>query len=129
MNNYKKEIVEHIFDNINSYTGTTVSELHNNLFNNDYYIIGRYEAEQWLTKGPGVFQAIGEIKEYEENNFGEVTTDLSESERVVNMYVYILGEKIMNECTTINDNWDNELTDEMADKIKDELVNIDLYTI
>ncbi len=29
------------------------------------------------------------------DNYGEVTTDLSEPERVVNMYVYIIGEEIL----------------------------------
>ncbi|GAI78565.1 unnamed protein product, partial [marine sediment metagenome] len=39
---------------------------------------------------------IGEIQEYENNNFGEVNTDLAQAEKVVNMYVYILGEEILN---------------------------------
>ena len=37
------------------------------------------------------------IKEYEEDNFGEVTTELDNPEKVVNMYVYILGEDIMSD--------------------------------
>ena len=35
------------------------------------------------------------VKEYEEENFGEVTTDLSDPERVVNMYAYIVGEEVV----------------------------------
>ena len=70
-------------------------ELHNEIFNTDYYIIGTYEAKQWLSDK--VFDVIDYIKEYEESNFGEVTTDLSEPEKVVNMYVYILGEEILYE--------------------------------
>ena len=41
------------------------------------------------------FDVIGEIKEYEESEFGEPYTDLSDVEKVVNMYVYILGEHII----------------------------------
>ena len=37
------------------------------------------------------------IKDYELNNFGEITTDFSNSEQVVNMYVYIVGEEILEE--------------------------------
>ena len=37
------------------------------------------------------------IKEYEEDNFGEVTTELDNPEKVVNMYVYIVGEDLINE--------------------------------
>jgi len=70
-------------------------ELHNEIFNTDYYIIGTYEAKQWL--GDFVFEAIDKIKEYEESNFGEVNTDLSDPEKIVNMYVYIIGEELIYE--------------------------------
>ena len=43
------------------------------------------------------FNIIGIIKDYEKDNFGEVTTDLSDPEKVVNMYVYIVGEDIVND--------------------------------
>ena len=33
----------------------------------------------------------------EEDNFGEVTTELDNPEKVVNMYVYIVGEDLINE--------------------------------
>jgi hypothetical protein len=68
-------------------------DLHNEIFNTDYYIIGNYEATQWL--GDQVFAIIGTIKEYEEDNFGEVTTDLTSPEKIVNMYVYIVGEELI----------------------------------
>jgi hypothetical protein len=71
------------------------NELHNEIFNTDYYIIGTYEAKQWLSDK--VFDVIDYIKEYEEDNFGEVTTDLGNPEAVVNMYAYILGEEILYE--------------------------------
>ena len=68
-------------------------DLHNQFFNEDYYIIGRYEAKQWL--GDQVFDVISIIQEYENDNFGEVNTELDNPEKVVNMYVYIVGEDIM----------------------------------
>ena len=68
-------------------------ELHHECFNTDYYIIGTYKATKWL--GEEVFNVIEYIKEYENNNFGEVTTDFSDPEKIVNMYVYIIGEKIV----------------------------------
>lgn len=71
------------------------NELHNELFNTDYYIIGIYEAKEWL--GSYAFDVIDCIKEYEQDNFGEVHTDLSSPEAVVNMYAYILGEEILYE--------------------------------
>ena len=68
-------------------------ELHHLAFNTDFYIIGTYKAEKWLEDH--VFDVIGIVKEYEKSNFGEVTTDLSNPERVVNMYTYIVGEEIV----------------------------------
>tara|TARA_R100001163_G_C5013060_1_gene158312 strand:- start:471 stop:794 length:324 start_codon:yes stop_codon:yes gene_type:complete len=68
-------------------------ELHHEIFNTDYYIIGTYKAKQWL--GADAFDAIAIIKDYEMDNFGEVYTDLSNPERVVNMVVYIIGEEIV----------------------------------
>ena len=71
------------------------SELHHEAFNLDYYIIGTYQAQQWL--GDHAFYAIQVIKDYEESCFGEVTTDLSDPEKVVNMYAYIVGEQVVYE--------------------------------
>jgi len=70
-------------------------DIHNEIFNTDYYIIGTYKAKKWL--GDQAFDVIGIIKEYEEDNFGEVTTELDNPEAVVNMYVYIIGEDLINE--------------------------------
>ena len=72
-----------------------ITELHHEIFNTDYYIIGRYQATQWL--GTEVFNCIGTIKDYEQENFGVLSTDLSEPEHIVNMYVYIVGEQVLHE--------------------------------
>lgn len=80
-------------------------ELHHEAFNTDYYIIGTYKAEQWLEGH--VFEVIDIIKDYEMFHFGEVNTDLSEPERVVNMYTYIVGEEIVAEW--LNNNPEEEV--------------------
>lgn len=69
--------------------------LHHEVFNNDYYIIGRHEASKWL--GDQVFNVISCIKDFENDNYGKVLTDFSEPEKVVNMYVYIVGESIVSD--------------------------------
>ena len=84
-----------------------MDDLHNHAFNNDYYIIGRYKATQWLEDQ--VFNIINIIKEYEQDNFGEVTTDLSEPEKVVNMYTYIVGKDVYGEWRNKQDeDWEDE---------------------
>ena len=56
---------------------------------------------------------IETIREYEESNFGEVTTDFSDSEKVVNMYTYIVGEQVVSE-------W---LHEKQEEEIKKALIN------
>jgi len=117
-----KEVIKSGIDNIDGYKGQSVeaSELHHHLYNEDYFIIGYYNAEQFLNKY-GVFAAIEKIKQYEQDNFGEVNTDFSDSEKVANMFAYIVGEEALNDCKTLSDNWDKQLTDKQLDKIKKEL--------
>ena len=74
-----------------------ISDLHHELFNEDYYIIGYYQAEQWLEKhGLSAFAAISEVQEYEEFNFGEKNV-YDNAEKLVNMLVYIYGEQFLYE--------------------------------
>ena len=116
------ELKQHAIDYIKDYEPACYGcDLHNEIFNSDYYIIGRYQAEQWLVKHIGVFNAIGEIKEYEESNFGGVITDLSESEKVVNMIVYIAGEEILSNIKSLSDNCNNRLDEEACKLIIEEL--------
>ena len=72
-------------------------DLHNFLFNQNYYIIGTWKAKKWL--GDELFNVIDYIKDYEKNyfDFMEDSTDFSSPEKVVNMYAYIIGEEIVQE--------------------------------
>ncbi len=96
---YKQdEIAQHFQDYLTENTpddDSDPSELHHEAFNMDYYIIGTYQATQWL--GDRAFEVINIIKDYEQSNFGEVYTDLSSPEAVVNMYAYIVGETVVYE--------------------------------
>jgi len=101
MKQYKyDEIKSHFEDFINDennkdFIKDNLDDLHHEIFNTDYYIIGTYEAKKWL--GDEVFNIIDTIKQYENDNFGEVNTDFSDPEKVVNMYVYIIGEEIVSD--------------------------------
>lgn len=97
----KEEIAEHFQDYLKDNEVNTRNELpqdweddlHHQVFNTDYYIIGRHQAKKWLEDE--AFNVIEIIKEYEQSNFGEVYTDFSDPEKVVNMYTYIVGEEIV----------------------------------
>tara|TARA_R100000541_G_scaffold40987_2_gene48455 strand:+ start:353 stop:691 length:339 start_codon:yes stop_codon:yes gene_type:complete len=98
-NQYKYEEIKSVFEDFindkqnKDFIENHKDDLHHEVFNTDYYIIGTYKAKKWL--GDQVFNIIETIKEYEESNFGQVSTDFSEPEKVVNMYVYIIGEEIV----------------------------------
>ena len=96
MNELKQDVKNYIIDQLNDDVGLNehISDLHHYLLNEDYFIIGYYKAEQWLKKD-SIFNAIEIIKNYENDNFGQVSTDLSSSENVANMLAYILGEEIL----------------------------------
>ena len=101
----KEDVKEYIIDQLESDVGLDqhISDLHHYLLNEDYFIIGSYRAEQWLKKDDSsVFEAIETIKDYEQSNFGQVSTDLSSSENVANMLAYILGEEILFNNDTYN---------------------------
>ena len=113
----KEDVKDYIIQQLNDDVGLDqhISDLHHYLLNEDYFIIGYYQAEQWLKKGNGSdFEAIETIREYEQSNFGQVTTDLSSSENVANMLAYILGEQILynNDTYNIFTRFHNEYLDE-----------------
>ena len=119
---HNKYLVNYAIDGMDNVSdGIYACDLHNELFNTDYFIIGYYQAEQWLINNPGIFAAIEEIRQYEKDNFGEVNTDFSSSEKVVNMYAYIKGEEILADCPTLQRIWDKRLTASNITAIKKEL--------
>ena len=128
LNKGEEKIIIHAVDGIDymlDYKETIDgSELHHKLFNEDYFIIGRYEAEKFLQDCGGVFKAIDEIIHYEKSNMGEVSTDLADAEKVANMYAYIKGEEFLSRCSTFGHNWDEELSLEDLQAIKEELLEI-----
>ena len=116
----RERIIECLKD---GYTGY-YCDLHNEVFNTDYYIIGTYEAKKALEEYD-IFEAIERVQTYEKENFGELYTDLSDPEKVINMLFYIIGEEVLWEMLehseTLNENWDNPADKETNAKILEEL--------
>lgn len=123
----KLEALEDILETLKGYSGY-IEDLHNEVFNTDYYIIGYYEAEEALKNSDyGIFGAIDKIQEYEKNQFGEVNTDLSNAEAVTNMLYYIIGEETLSEVTSfysysgyLDDEEKAELIQEIEEMIENE---------
>ena len=82
----QKEIVQHAIDGImdihDTKSGYDSDELFQQLFNEDYFIVGYYAAEQFLIRWGGVFKAIGEVMDNDKEHYGQVTTNLSSAEDV-----------------------------------------------
>lgn len=113
-NEMKLEAIADIIETLeNGYTDY-YCDLHNEVFNTDYYIIGTFKAEKALEEY-GVFNAIRKVKDYEMFNFGEIYTDVSDPEKLVNMLYYIVGDEVIGEMYDIpefNDNWNNVADEE-----------------
>lgn len=88
-----KEIVEHDDDALNDIRQGDITDIFHQIFNMDYYIVGYYQASQWL--GADTFECIAEIQEYEDTHFGERSTDLGNAEKVANMYAYVVGYELV----------------------------------
>jgi hypothetical protein len=106
----KAHLIQHVIENYND-DDTDFSELHHEAFNEDYYIIGYYNASQWLKKHDiDTFDAIEYVLEQSQNHFGESYLKINDinSERIVNLLVYFAGFDVMPFCD-LNDITKEEL--------------------
>ena len=115
----KQEAIEAIIEALEDGYSGYYCDLHNEVFNTDWYIIGTYAAKEALREYD-VFEAIELVQDYENENFGEVNTELSNPEKLINMVYYIIGDEViceMNEIEAFSDNWNNVADDETNAKI------------
>lgn len=114
----KKEAINDIIECLEGGYDGYYCDLHNEVFNTDYYIIGTYQAKEAL-KEYDVFEALELVQNYEMDNFGEVNTELSNPEKLINMLYYIIGDEVIGEMNEIDEfmaEWDYE-ADEETNKV------------
>ena len=95
----KNELLDYVENN-----NLTLSEalqdddLHYKVYNSDYFIIGYYNAEQWLIKEDRnyTFEVLGYVQEQEEIALGTIEK-IDNAERLVNLYAYWLGYEVIAE--------------------------------
>ncbi len=105
----REQLVE-VLQGATDYGADDFDELFNDMFNSDYYIVGKYEAAKALetfkndevldgytTSLDGIFGAIELVKHYETNLFEQLPTPLDDPESVANTVEYIRGEHVFNE--------------------------------
>ena len=113
----KAELTAHLLDLINDgvLTDENRDDWHFHAFNEDYYLIGYYQCNQWLKKHDiDAFEAVGICQEYELERFGEMGKPYDNSEKTVNMLAYIYGEELLSE---IDANSIEELKDELQELV------------
>ena len=114
----KEQAVADIIETLENGFDGYYCDLHNEVFNTDYYVIGTYQAREILNEYD-VFEAIDLVQTYEKEQFGEIYTDLSDEEKLINMVYYIVGDEIIGEMYDIeafNDGW-NEQADEETNAV------------
>ena len=115
----KDEAIQDIIECLeNGYNGC-YGDLHDEVFNTDYYVIGTDKAKSVLTNYD-VFDAIELVVKYEKDNFGEICTDIADPEKLLNTVYYIIGDEvimdILENVSIFEDKWNKE-ADEESNKI------------
>jgi len=107
----------------NGYSGY-YCDLHHEVFNTDYYIIGTYKAKKALEEYD-VWEAIEKVQTYEKEYYERIYTNFSNPEEIINMLFYIIGEEViqemLDESETWNENWNSLADEETNGKILREL--------
>ena len=114
----KQEAIADIIEALENGFDGYYCDLHNEVFNTDYYVIGTYEARKILTEYD-VFEAVDLVQTYEKEQFGEIYTDLSNPERLLNMVYYIIGDEVIGEMYEIEafENGWNDRADEETNAV------------
>jgi len=95
----KQELLDYIEDNdLTLSQALEADDLHYKVYNSDYFIIGYYNAEQWLIKDNRnyTFEVLEYVQEQSEEIFGTIEK-ITDAERLVNLYAYWLGYEVIAE--------------------------------
>ena len=90
----RQEAREQLIECLKNYYDGYYSDLGYEVFDTDFYIVGAHQAKKALEEY-GIWDAIAKVQRYEKENFGEVYTDLSDPEKLMNMLFYIIGEEVL----------------------------------
>ena len=110
-----------LVDGITSLDRPYAFDLHNELYGaQQYYVL--YANAKEAAAEIDVWECIGAVQKYEQDQFGEVYTPLSDACRVVDMVVSILGEALLQaiygETAYFGTKWNDQLSDdELADML------------
>ena len=116
------DFLNHIADNIGDYEGQSFDDLHHLLFNQDYYITGYYQAEQFIKENDlNTFDLITYCQEQEKESFGEIHNTFDNAEKLVNHYAYWRGQELMWDIEAIQDFRGERISEELIKEVEEEL--------
>ena len=113
----KKELACEMIEYIENYgiQDMYLCDISNELYNNDYYIIGIYQAKEWLKK---YFDDMLEVIEYWEDEtdepYGHIITDV---EKLATLVAYTVVDNILYEIYDHADLDNNDICDENIEQI------------
>lgn len=127
----KNEVLDVIIDNLEDYIGSDFETYEDETFNQESNIYTREAAldldkfvkddatdYEETTLDNGAFAAIQLVKAYEQDELGEVNTDLTDPCKVADMVDYIRGTRVFEELLDEADlELDDEITKESAKKV------------
>ena len=94
----KKEIASEMYDSFKNYESIQdmyLCDIANEFYNNDYYIIGIYQAKEWLKK---YFDDMLETIEYWEDETGETYGNMiTDIEKLATLVAYTIADTILYE--------------------------------
>ena len=116
-----KAALEMVLEELNNGYEGEVSDLHGDVFANDYYIIGTHAATEALEEY-GVFKAIKLVQEYHLAHYGEVFADFTCPESLATALLYVIAGEAYNELVSVINNYDNSFLDEdVKEQVTEEL--------
>ena len=102
-----------LVDNITNLDRPYAFDLHTSLYSEPQHYIYYAHAKE-ATAELDVFECIGAVQKYEQTQFGEVYTPLSDACRVANMVVSIMGyellQSIYGDTEYFADKWNDQLS-------------------
>lgn len=104
----KMEILERLQDK--ELEGVAIADAMYHLYNLDYYIVGTYEAKQFIKDN--IDELFEALEDYQ-LNVGEGYPDITNPQKLATLIVLYVAETLWNELDTVKDNWDCKIWEDI----------------
>lgn len=124
-NEFKKECADDIITALEDGYSGYLCDLHNEVFNTSKYFTSKTAALQWAKNyEENAFEIISAVVNYEQFNFGEIYTEISNPAKVINAYRYVMGEEVLGELMEDSPECDELWNEEIGETERKVLIKI-----